>query len=509
MSGISRRITLNVIANYLGQGWSALMAVAFLPIYISAFGFESYGLIGFFVVLQSTLLIFDLGVTATLTREAAQQNSGLRTKQSLLNLVRSCEYIGGLLNTLLAILVWGLAGQLAGEWINSKLLSAETVALSIALMGIVIAIRLQEGIYRGVLLGLGSHVNLNVASAMLATARYGGAVIVVHYGHQNIIAFFIWQVFVSLISLVVLAVLAYRRLPVTNQPQRFSIEALDSIWRFSAGMAVVAGLSILIANLDKLIFSGIFHLDEFGRYVLAATVASTLYLFVVPITQGFYPYLVGAYSSGDRKLLVLLHHTSSQAVAVVAGSMAILLIIFSWPVLFVWSGDVSVASEISPILSILAIAALANSLGHVGHNLQIVTGATRSLAITGSGIVLLALFVLPVVAINHGLAGAAQVWLGIAIFQASINLYLAHRSCVPGEGFRWIYRDIMPPLSGVLAMMWLLSSFIPQPEVGRLILSSYLAVTACVSIGVAVWLAPDLRDRLKSTLSATRQRYAG
>ena len=509
MSGISRRITLNVIANYLGQGWSAFMAVAFLPVYISAFGFESYGLIGFFTVLQSTLLIFDVGVTATLTREAANQSSGLRTKQSLRNLVRSCEYIGGLLNTLIALLVWGLADRLAGEWINSNLLPAETVVLSIALMGIVIAIRLQEGIYRGVLLGLGSQVILNVASALLATARYGGSAVVVYYGFQNIIAFFIWQVFVSLISLVVFAVLAYRRLPVTHQPQRFSLESLVSIWRFSAGMAVVAGLSILMANLDKLIFSGIFQLDEFGRYVLAATVASTLYLFVVPITQGFYPYMVDAYSRGDRRLLILLHHTSSQAVTVVAGSMAILLILFSWPVLFVWSGNDSVAREISPILSVLATAALANSLGHVGHNLQIVTGATRSLLVTSSGTLLLALFVLPVVAINHGLAEAAQVWLGIAILQASIVLYLPHRSCVRGEGFQWLFRDVIPPLAGALSTVWLLSCFIPEPEMGRLLLSGYIVVTVCASFGVAVWLAPNLRDRLKATLSATRQQYFG
>jgi O-antigen/teichoic acid export membrane protein len=500
MSGISRRITLNVIANYLGQGWSALMAVAFLPVYISAFGFESYGLIGFFTVLQSTLLIFDLGITATLTREAAHQRGGLRTKQSLRNLVRSCEYIGGVFNTLIALLVWGLADRLAGEWINSNLLSAETVVLSIALMGIVIAIRLQEGIYRGILLGIGSQVVLNVASALLATARYGGAAVVVYYGPQNIVAFFIWQVFVSLISLVVFAVLAYRRLPVTHQPQRFSLEALVSIWRFSAGMAVVAGLSILMANLDKLIFSGIFQLDEFGRYVLAATVASTLYLFVVPITQGFYPYMVAANSRGDRRLLILLHHTSSQAVTVVAGSMAILLIIFSWPLLFVWSGNDSLASEISPILSVLATAALANSLGHVGHNLQIVTGHTRSLVITGSGTVLLALFVLPLVAINHGLAEAAQVWVGIAIVQASIVLYLSHRGCVQGEGFRWLFRDVIPPLAGALATMWLFSRFIPQSDMGRLILSGYVAVTASASFVVAVWLAPNLRDRLKASL---------
>lgn len=500
MTEKSRRIAFNVIANYLGQGWSALMAIAFLPAYVAALGFESYGLIGFFAVLQSALSVFDLGITATVTREAARQSNGVRTAQSLRDLIRSCELIGGVSNILLALIVWGFADRLASGWINAHLLAPESVALSIALMGVVIAIRLQEGIYRGLLLGLGSQVLVNVASALLATARYAGAVVVVLYGPANIVAFFVWQLLVSLTSLAVLAVFAYRRVPVTHQPQRFSVETLASIWRFSAGMAVVAGLSIIMANLDKLIFSGILQLDEFGRYALAAAAASTLYLFVVPITQGFYPDMVGAHSRGDRSGLIRLHHASSQVVAVAAGSMAIILILFSRAILFVWSGNVSFASEISPTLSILAAAALANCLGYIGHNLQIVTGAPRSIAITGSGTVLLAIFVLPLAAVNHGLAGATKVWLGIAILQASIVLYLPHRSCVRGEGLRWLLRDMIPPLTGAAATAWLLSRFAPQPEMGRLILAAFLAVTACASFGVAAWLAPDLRARLKSIL---------
>ena len=89
MVGASGKIAFNVIANYLGQGWSALMAIAFLPVYIAELGFESFGLIGFFAVLQSVLSVFDFGITATLTREAAQQSNGMRTALSLRELVRS------------------------------------------------------------------------------------------------------------------------------------------------------------------------------------------------------------------------------------------------------------------------------------------------------------------------------------------------------------------------------------------------------------------------------------
>ena len=62
----------NVLANYVGQGWSALMGLAFVPLYIRYLGIEAYGLIGVFAVLQACLSLLDMGMTPTLNREMAR-----------------------------------------------------------------------------------------------------------------------------------------------------------------------------------------------------------------------------------------------------------------------------------------------------------------------------------------------------------------------------------------------------------------------------------------------------
>lgn len=500
MAGESRKITSNVVANYFGQGWSALMAIAFLPIYVATLGFESYGLIGFFAVLQSVLSVFDLGITPTLTREVARQGNGGRTKQSLRDLIRSCEIFGCASNIFLALIVWGLSDRLASEWIKSTQLETESVVLAITLMGVVIAVRLQEGVYRGVLIGLERQPHLNAANALMATIRYAGAVGVLHYGHADIVSFFVWQVLVSLTSLVLFAILAYRFLPSAERRPRFSSNTLASVWRFSAGMAVVAGLSIMMANLDKLILSAVLELAEFGRYALAAVAASTLYLFVVPITQGFYPSMVSMHACGNRAGLIRLHHASSQLVTAVTGSIAIVLMLFSMPVLYVWSGDMALAGETSHFLSILAAAALANCLGHIGHNIQLVAGTPLSLAVTGVCAVLLTLFALPT-AVAYGVTEATYAWLGITALQASIVLFFAHRGCMRGEGFRWLAWDATIPLAGALTIAWLFSLYAPQPETGRLLQASFLCITTFASFMAAVWLSPELRTRAKSIIN--------
>ena len=53
----------NLIANYVGNAWSALMSLLFVPGYIQYIGIEAYGLIGLFAMLQAWLGLLDMGMT--------------------------------------------------------------------------------------------------------------------------------------------------------------------------------------------------------------------------------------------------------------------------------------------------------------------------------------------------------------------------------------------------------------------------------------------------------------
>lgn len=497
MTTNSAGIEQNVIANYLGQGWAALMAILFLPIYVASLGFEAYGLIGFFAVLQSTLAFFDFGITATLMREAAIQRSNGRTTRSLRDLVRSYELIAAVSNIFLALMLWLFAERLAYDWINSDQMKLESVAISISLMGLVVASRLQEGVYRGVLMGLGKQVVFNVTCALFATARYAGAAMLLQYGSAGIVGFFFWQVIVSLLNLLVLAILSNRCLPISDRKARFCFKSLRSVWRFSAGMAVVTGFSIAMVTLDKLIFSSVLSLAEFGRYSLASAAAGILYLFVIPITQGFYPNMMGAYVTSDRSTLIRLHHISSQLITVLAGATAIVFIYFANPILYVWSGNAELANLISPLLVILSAAALANCLGYIGFNLRVIKGDLTSLALTSGGAVLLALTVLPITAEKYGLLGGALGWLGIAVLYSGVLLVLAHIGDLKGEGLRWLTLDTLMPLLGSAMIAWPLFRFMPEVG-GRLMMGIYLVAATCVILMTASVIAPDLRAQVRS-----------
>ena len=64
---------VKLVANFVGTGWSAALQIICIPLYIRFMGIESYGLIGFYLMLQAILQILDFGMLApTVNREMAR-----------------------------------------------------------------------------------------------------------------------------------------------------------------------------------------------------------------------------------------------------------------------------------------------------------------------------------------------------------------------------------------------------------------------------------------------------
>ncbi|MBI3358176.1 MAG: polysaccharide biosynthesis protein, partial [Nitrospirae bacterium] len=79
----------NILANYFGQGWTILMKLAFIPLYIHYLGMEAYGLIGVFTVMQTGFLLLDMGMIPTLNREMARFTAGAHTSDTIRELLHS------------------------------------------------------------------------------------------------------------------------------------------------------------------------------------------------------------------------------------------------------------------------------------------------------------------------------------------------------------------------------------------------------------------------------------
>ena len=81
---------------------------------------------------------------------------------------------------------------------------------------------------------------------------------------------------------------------------RFSLDALHSVSRFAAGMLGINFLALLLTQADKVILSRLLPLQDYGYYMLAATVTGLMFTFVMPITQAVYPAMVEHIAADGR-----------------------------------------------------------------------------------------------------------------------------------------------------------------------------------------------------------------
>ena len=436
----------NTIANYLGQGWTALMGLAFVPVYIRYLGMEAWGLVGFMGMLQAWLTLLDMGLTPTLSREMARFQAGAHSAQSIRDLLRSLEVIYGGVAIAVVSIVWVIAPWLAVHWLVAAQISAETVAQSISMMGLVLAARMAEQVYRGAIQGLHRQVWLNGMQSVLATLRWAGAVGVVAWWGGGIEAFFWWQGMVSLLSVAILARQTYHWLPSGERSARFDLTAFVRIRRFAGGMAATTLLALLLTQVDKLLLSKLVSLEEFGYYTLAASAAGALYFLVTPIATAVSPRLTELVAKSEQQVLIDTYHRASQWLAAVLIPAAVVMAAFAEPLLYVWTGNVNLAQQAAPLLALLALGTLCNGFMHVPYMAQLAHGwtgfAVRMNIVAVGFIVPAVLWAVP----RFGAIGAAWAWVALNAGYVLIGVHFMHIRLLPGEKWRWYRRAVIVPL---------------------------------------------------------------
>jgi len=496
----------NLIANYLSQGWIALMGLAFIPLYIKYLGIEAYGLIGLFGVLQAWLSLLDMGMTPTLNREMARFTGGTHSATSIRDLLRSIEIIALGIATLAGLGIWAASGWLASDWLRAENLPIDTVAQAFTIMGAVTAFRFVEGIYRSAIVGLQRQVLYNAVNSALATLRWLGAVGILMWVSPTIEAFFIWQGVISLLTLGVLASVTYRTLPNAERHGQFSIPALRGIGRFVGGMIGITFLSLLLMQMDKIMLSKLLTLSDYGYYTLATVVAAALYMLTGPITQAWFPRLSELHANNQQAELITKYHQGAQLVSVFMGSAGIVMIVFAEPILQLWTRNAELAHRSATLLSLLALGNLLNGLMWIPYQTQLAhgwTGLTTRINIVSVAIIVpTILWATP----RYGAEGAAWVWVGLNAGYVLIGIHFMYRKILTHEKWRWYGQDVLQPLLAASTVAILLHWALPTDLaylyqlIGLLVASSLtLLASAFAATYVRYSLLAQLRILFKTS----------
>lgn len=482
----------NIIANYLGGVWAALMGFAFIPLYINYLGIEAYGLIGVFAVLQAWLTLLDMGLTPMLSREMARFKADAYTSQSIHDLIRSVEWIYGLIAAAIVVGITLSATWLANDWLRNEGLSKVAIEEGLVICGVVIGVRWMGGLYRSAISGLQHQVWLNVCTAFFSTMRGLGVVAVLVWLSATIQAFFIYQGVIAALEVLVLAIQMRRLLPKPPESACFRWGSLRQAWRFAAGMTAVAALAVLLTQVDKLLLSKLVSLTEFGYYTLASMVAGALYMVVGPISVAAYPKLTELVERGESKKVIETYHKLSQLLTLIVVPIALVLSFFSEHVMLLWTRDSALTTAVAPLVSLLVIGTMLNGLMHIPYNLQLAHGWTRFAVIVNSVSVLILVPAIYFGVSKYGAIASAIVWLILNIGYIAFALPFMHRKLLPTELWRWYRQDVFVPAFSALAMVSVARVLAPSAVLERPLVSIVILATVGVVALVTATVATPL-----------------
>lgn len=489
----------NIAANFAGSIWQGLMGLAFVPIYIKFMGIESYGLIGIFATIQATFVILDMGLSATLNREMARLSALPGREQEMRNLVRSLEVIYWSIAIIIGITVMVLTPFIAYHWVKAEQLSAQTIEQALLIMGFAMALQWPAAFYSGGLRGLQKQVLLNVIIISMSTLSSVGAVLILWLVSPTIQAFFSWQIIISGINTCLLAWFLWRRLPHTEKTPTFQKQLLAGVWRFATGMFGIGVLATILTQLDKIILSKILPLEMFGYYTLAGAVAMALYTLISPVFSAIFPRLTQVVSLGDQDELKQLYHQSCQLMSVLILPITVVIAMFSYEILLIWTQNPLTAEKAHLLVSILICGTALNGVMNIPYALQLADGWTK---LTLYCNLIAAIVLVPMIVYltnQYGAVGGASAWVILNTGYVLIVIPIMHRRLLISEKWRWYWQDVGLPLVvsfiiaglGRLLIGGQMSQFMTVLYVGIVSIST-LAVTALVTPVTRTWLFDEV-----------------
>jgi O-antigen/teichoic acid export membrane protein len=440
------KLKINVLANFAGYSWLALIQIALIPVYIAFMGIEAYGLLGFYFTMQAILQVFDLGLTPTLNREMARLSASPGGDSGARSFVRTLECIYWPIGILISICIVAAVPYLSSHWIHAEILSEETVREALFLMSGLMLVQWPLALYLGGLMGTQKQVLVNSLQIGLSLFADGGAILVLWLISPTITAFLKWQIFAGLIRFFFLRKVLWSLLPAAEKAVRFHLSSLRQVRLFAAGMSGIALTAVILTQFDRVVLSRFLSLEQFGYYMIAATAANGLLIIVNPVFSAVFPRFSSLVAAGNTDSLKKLYRLSTQLLAVLILPLGVMVCVFSRELLLLWTGSGELARNAAVILCLLVIGRMLNGLMHIPYALQLACGWT------GLGfqinVFLVILFIPGVIwmASQFGGMGAAASWAAMNAIYMLIGVPLTHRRLLPGEAVRWFTKGFFYPL---------------------------------------------------------------
>lgn len=441
-------IKKNVIANFLGKGWTSLLGLLLTPFYLKFLGIKAYGILGFFTSLSAFLTFLDLGLCSAFSIQIAKLVATGETKKGS-ELLKTLEIVIWAISLLVMLSFWIVSPFLENHWFHDA--TELHLQKNICLMGIVIGLQFPFALYSSGLIGLQHQVILNVTNIISGTLRFIGVLLLLRFVSPTLETFFLWQICICALQALISSKFIYHFLPGDKSSftkARFNGTTFKEFIPFTLKLGALSLTGVIFANTDKLFLSKIVDLEQFGYYALATTASAGILFLSIPIFHAFVPRLTELASRNEELKLKEYYHTGAQLLSAIVLPTSLIFVLFTPSILWFWTKNTTVVENASLTTLFLFLGSAFNSMLTFPYILQIAKNRT-SLAFYQN--ILATMAIVPLVFLGNnllGITGVALLFMGLNIVLFFTVIPLLHMKLLKGETKKFYWQDFLLPLLG-------------------------------------------------------------
>ena len=454
-----------LFVNYFSQAWIILLNLLAIPIYIKYLGLEAYAFVGFYTLALSWASILDFGMTPIVSRSMARLAGDSSVMLQSARLFRCIEIITYAIGAIIILIAVFFSTDFAESYPNLERINVPVASKILFLIGLTVALRYVDTIYRGALTGLQKFRLLSICDVIFNSVRVFGSLLLLRYSQgELIISFFIWQLTVILLAFIINFYFVYRQIPHLQKAIRPGVGEGIKILNFAGGISIITAMSAFVVQLDKAFLVKFVSLSDFGTYALLCTVSGIAGVAVMPISQIMQSKLTLYSEKNSAVEFSNVYHYGSQLVASIAGATTAVIACFSIEILGLWLDDKEIAKNGSLILRALVVATLLNVLSGMPYRAQIASGWTRLSAKLTLLILVTLIFLLFFLIPERGALGAAYALCVVNLIYIVFSTYFMHKNILKEEYWEWFSKDTLRPLVVSFLTGMVLSYLMPNFE---------------------------------------------
>ena len=289
-------------------------------------------------------------------------------------------------------------------------------------------------------------VRFNVIKVASTVVRLGAGLAVL-LATRDLRTYLWWMALSAMFEFAVYAAVSARLHPALRTWPTFEWSALRQVWRFSLSMNVIAILSIVFTQADRIVISYLRPLADLGYYSLAVSVVMSVSVIQGFITSAVLPAFASDHGAGLSARMRERYAKATQALIYVITLPTCIFIFFGYEVLQVWT-TTDAAEHAAVVLQLFSLGFLFNASVSIAYTLAVATGHTRlplrvnlvALVVYVPGLVLATW--------RWGIVGSAAAWVFLNAYFLIALLPLVETRIVKSSVVRWAMVNFLPFVFG-------------------------------------------------------------